>query len=221
MDDPVPIVWGVGTSRTMRVHWTLCELGIDYESREIITRTETMDDPAFLAISRRGKIPILEHGGLVIGESGAIVNYLADRYTDRIRLAPTPSTQDRARFDEMCFFILMELDAPLYVIRRHKGLPEIYGESQTAVDAAEAYFLRQTGMIEEWLASEGPYLMGPEFCSADLLLGTCSVWAQFVGIKLCDALVHHLALVQDREGFRQARERNFPPAAMAALAKSL
>lgn len=114
----------------------------------------------------------------------------------------------------------MEFDAPLYVIRRHQGLPEIYGASQTAVDAAEGYFRRQAGVIEEWLASKGPYLMGSEFCGADLLLGTCSVWAQFVGIKLSDPLVSHLALVQDREGFRQARERNFPPAALAALAQS-
>ena len=69
----------------------------------------------------------------------------------------------------------MEFDAPLYVIRRHQGLPEIYGASQTAVDAAEGYFTRQAGVIEEWLTSKGPYLMGSEFCGADLLLGTCSV----------------------------------------------
>lgn len=203
----------------MRVHWMLCELGLDYDIREIIPRTDTMDDPAFLAISRRAKVPILEHGKLVMGESGAIVTYLADRYADRVRLAPVPATLDRARFDEMCFFILMELDAPLYVIRRHKGLPEIYGASQVAVDAAGNYFSRQTGVIEDWLGAAGPFLMGAEFSCADLLLGTCSTWAQFVGIGLSDPLAQHLALVNDRDGYRAARERNFPPAAMAMLAR--
>ena len=26
------VVWGVGTSRTMRVHWLLHELGLEYEN---------------------------------------------------------------------------------------------------------------------------------------------------------------------------------------------
>ena len=43
-------------------------------------------------------------------------------------------------------FIAMELDATsLYVLRRHEGLPEIYGEAPTANRAARDYFDR---MIE-------------------------------------------------------------------------
>jgi glutathione S-transferase len=204
----------------MRVHWMLCELGVEYESREIIPRTESMEDPDFTALSSRGKVPILEHGDLVIGESGAIVAYLADRYRDRVQLSPAPATHERARLDEMCFFILTELDAALYIIRRHKGLADIYGASETAVDAAESYFTRQTGVIEAWLGSAGPYLMGAEFCSADLLLGTCTVWAQIIGIKLSDPLAEHLSLLQERAAFLTARVRNFPPAALAMLAKT-
>ena len=198
----------------------LCELGVAYETREIIPRTDTMDDPAFLAVSRRGKVPILEHGDLVMGESGAIVNYLADRYADRVRLAPPPVTVERTRYDEIFCFILMELDAPLYVIRRHKGLPEIYGASPTAVKSAEEYFRRQAGVIEDWLSSDGPHLMDRGFTGADLLLGTCSAWAQFVGIELSETLARHLARVSERDGFKAARARNFPPAAMAMLSAS-
>jgi glutathione S-transferase len=39
------IVWGVGTGRTMRVHWMLLELGLDYECHPIQSRTgETQTD---------------------------------------------------------------------------------------------------------------------------------------------------------------------------------
>ena len=52
MVDYLPLIlWGVGTSRTIRPHWALCELGVDYETRKIIPRTESMEDPAFLAVS--------------------------------------------------------------------------------------------------------------------------------------------------------------------------
>lgn len=215
-----PVVWGVGTSRTIRAHWALCELGIDYQTREIIPRTPSMDDPEFLQRSTRGKVPILEHGDLTIGESAAIIFYLADRYRDRLSLTPEPGTETRARFDEMCFFILMELDGPLYVIRRHQGLPEIYGASKTAVDAARQYFLRQTQVVEEWLTDAGPYLMGDAFGAADILLGSCESWARFIGIELPPKLAAHLETVSSREGFKQAFANNFPPAALAELARN-
>ena len=88
--------------------------------------------------------------------------------------------------------VLMELDAPLYVIRRHQGLPEVYGASQTAVDAARDYFVRQTGVVETWLASGN----SPK------------------------PLADHLEIVSSRDDFRSAFERNFPPEALATLAQN-
>lgn len=216
-----PVVWGVGTARTIRPHWALCELGIEYETREIIPRTSSMDDPEFLKRSARGKVPIFEDDNLVLGESAAIVTYLADRYRDHCALIPAYGSVERAQSDERCSFILMELDGPLYVIRRHQGLPEIYGESETAVAAAQQYFLRQSGVIADWLDAPGPYLLGDQFCVADILLGSCESWAQFISIELPPTLAEHLAEVTEREAFKRAFETNFPPAAMAELARNL
>jgi glutathione S-transferase len=92
-------VWGIGTSRTIRPHWALAELGVEYETRAIIPRTPSMEDPEFLSVSRRGKVPILEHDDLVIGESGAIVFWLAEHFRDRdrVELAPERSRQSGER----------------------------------------------------------------------------------------------------------------------------
>lgn len=210
-------VWGVGTSRTMRAHWMLCELDLPYESREIIPRTESMRDPDFMRLSPRGKLPLLEDGDVTIGESGAIVFHLADRYRERAVLAPPPATPERARFDELCLFTLMELDAPLYIIRRHGGLPEVYGESPVAVASARDYFLRSSEEIERRLADGRPHLLGRDFTAADLLLATCTRWATVVGIGLCEKLESHLARCESRPGCRAALENNFPPAALQAL----
>ena len=53
-------VWGIGTPRTLRPHWMLAEQGLDYETRDIMTRTEAMDAPDFCALSQRKKIPLFE-----------------------------------------------------------------------------------------------------------------------------------------------------------------
>ncbi|MCP4040229.1 MAG: glutathione S-transferase family protein [bacterium] len=215
-EDPAPRVWGVGTSRTLRAHWTLCELGIDYEWRDILPRTESMHDPVFLERSRRGKVPILEHGQLVIGESGAIVLYLVDRYRDRTALAPPPATPERARFNDRFLFTLTELDSPLYIIRRHAGLPDVYGESPVAVRSAREYFERQAQVAASWLEPEG-HALGGEFSAADLMLASCTAWAQIVAIALPDPLADHLARMRERPGFVKAFANNFPPEALAAL----
>jgi glutathione S-transferase len=212
-------VWGVGTSRTIRVHWMLCELGLPYETREIIPRTERMQDPEFLQRSPRGKVPILEDGELLIGESGAMVFHLADRYRNRAVLAPLPATPERALFDDLCLFALTELDAPLYVIRRHEGLPEIYGESPVAVAAARDYYLRGTEEIERRLADGRPYLQGDDFSGADLLVATCTRWASFVGIDPSEPIAAHGTRCESRPACREAMQRNFPPAALEALGR--
>src|SRR5262245_56154239 len=167
----------------------LHELGLDYETRAIIPRSAEMDDPELARWTRRHKIPFFEDGELRIGESGAIVFYLADRYRDRGSFAPEPGAPARAAFEELAFFILMELDATaLYVLRRHEGLPDVYGEAPAACAAARAYFQRSVGEMERRLADGRPHLLGDPFSAADLLLVSCLTWAQFVQIPLAETL---------------------------------
>ena len=52
-------VWGVGTTRTLRVHWMLHELGIDYETHRIQSRTGETQTAEYLALNPKGKIPTL------------------------------------------------------------------------------------------------------------------------------------------------------------------
>ncbi|MFP6623218.1 MAG: glutathione S-transferase family protein [Myxococcota bacterium] len=210
-------IWGVGTSRTLRPHWALAELGLAYETREILPRTPAMQSPDFLRVSRRNKVPILECGDLIIGESGAIVFHLADRYRDRLELSPPPGSDERAVFDDVCLFALMELDAPLYVIRRHAGLPEVYGDSPVAVKAAREYFLRQAEQMEQRLADGRTCLLGDAFSVADILFSTCITWANFIGIEVSDRLAGYQNQVTQRPAHAAAMQKNFPPAAVAAM----
>jgi len=218
----------------------LAELDIPYETREIITRSRNMDAPDFTALSARGKIPLYEDGDLMIGESAAIVLFLADRYRgprsrgnvrrngggsedghgDFPNLAPEAGSNARARHDELCFFIMTEMDAPLYLIRRHDGLPEVYGDSPVAVKAAKDYFRRSLTEIERRLQDRRPFLMGDEFSVADLLLKTCLDWAGFVQIPIPDSLAPYSTSLGKRAAYERAMKKNFTPAALAALSPS-
>ena len=69
-------LWGAGTARTMRAHWMLLELGLEYESHPIQARTGETHTEEFKRLNPRHKIPVLRHGSFVLTESAAIIQYL-------------------------------------------------------------------------------------------------------------------------------------------------
>ena len=158
------VLWGVGTSRTLRAHWALHELDLTYDRRPIQPRTGETQTAEFTALTARQKIPLLDDNGFVITESAAIVTYLSDAYGQpHDRLLPETS-RERARCLEWCFFVISELDATsLYVMRRHGALRHIYGDAPVANEAAAAYFQQQMRAVERALEDGRPHLLGDRF----------------------------------------------------------
>ena len=157
------IVWGVGTSRTLRAHWSMFELALDYECRPIGSRNGENVTPEYTRLNPTQKIPTLQDGDLVIAESAAIVNYLTTRYGGLRNMQPPADPAGRSRYDMWCFFCMMELDADtMYIIRRHGELQSIYGDAPNAVNAAREIFAKQAQATVQRLGA-GPYAMGERF----------------------------------------------------------
>ena len=66
-----------GLVRDLRVRWALEEAGIPYDTK--LLGQDDKDAPAYRNIQPWGQVPVIEDGGLVLFESAAIVQYLADR----------------------------------------------------------------------------------------------------------------------------------------------
>ncbi|MCG8394041.1 MAG: glutathione S-transferase [Pseudomonadales bacterium] len=68
-------------SRSLRIVWLLEELELDYQIRHYDRDRKTMLAPAELkAIHPLGKSPVITDGETTIAESGAIIEYLIQRY---------------------------------------------------------------------------------------------------------------------------------------------
>ena len=92
------IVHHLNNSRSQRVLWLLEELGLEYDVKRYQRDPHTMlAPPELLAVHPLGKSPVITDGGLTIAESGAIVEYLVERYGNG-RLRPAPGTPERLRF---------------------------------------------------------------------------------------------------------------------------
>lgn len=203
------ILWGVGTSRTLRALWMLSELELPYEHRRITSRSGETLTPQYTLLNPSQKIPTLQEGEFILSESAAIVNYLASAYGAPKSLTPPTAPRERARYDQWCFFAMMELDAnTLYVIRKHEDLPDLYGEAPNALQAARDGFVRQAHAADQRLAMSGPYVLGENFSGADILFTTTLTGALRRKIALPDTLRQYLQRVTARPAYQRALQLN-------------
>jgi glutathione S-transferase len=87
-------------TRSVRIRWLLEELDLPYDLRRVAF------SPPARTFSQRtpfGKFPVIEDGDVTIFESGAILEYILERYGDG-RLAPAVGTPLRGEFLQWVHF---------------------------------------------------------------------------------------------------------------------
>jgi len=176
----IPKLHEYGPTRSARCLWMLRELGVPFQAVEVDLPRGEHKSAEYLALNPFGRVPVLQDGELVIFESAAICLYLADKHPEK-GLAPKPGTPARARHDQWVFFVMTELDQPLWRIRRHTVLyaeeRRIPGEVANArADFAEAALVLQ-GELEQ-----RPYLGGERFSVADILAAHTLFWSTWNGL---------------------------------------
>jgi glutathione S-transferase len=89
----------LNNSRSQRVLWLLEELDIPYRVKHYQRNAKTMlAPPELMAVHPLGKSPVIDDDGLVVAESGNIVDYLVERHGNG-RLAPAAGTPERLRYN--------------------------------------------------------------------------------------------------------------------------
>ncbi len=92
------VVHHLNNSRSQRVLWLLEELGLDYEIKRYERDRTTMQAPASLrAVHPLGKSPVITDGDQTLAESGAIMEYLVERYGNG-RFSPATGTPAYLRY---------------------------------------------------------------------------------------------------------------------------
>ena len=206
------ILWGAGTSRTIRPHWAMHELGLAYDRRPIQSRSGETLTAEYTALNPRQKIPLLQDDDFTIGESAAIIFYLSQTYSGPEQSLVPEGGRDLARWLEWCSFITTELDSTsLYIMRRHIDLKHIYGDAPVAVKSSAEYFLKQLRFVDTALVDGRPYLLGDRFTSADILLMSCLTWAINYGVGVCDSARPYIDRVAARPAYQRALVANQPP----------
>lgn len=205
--------WGAHTTRTIRPIWAAEEIGLDYQLHAIGPRTGETQTETYAELNPKQKIPCMVdghvEGGLIITESLPIARYLVSAYGNANLSSPT-TTAEYAKEDEWCCYVLAEMDeTSLYIIRRHRDLAHIYGESQVVVDSCFEYLERHLNFVEGHL-DRREFVLDRGFSLADIMLTTCLTWADAYGATLQPISQAYVERMTSREAFIRARNTNHP-----------
>jgi glutathione S-transferase len=189
-------------TRAVRVRWLLEELGVPYELRRIPFVVPS--DGFFAQATPSGKVPVLEHDGVAISESGAILEYLVERYDDG-RLAPRVGTPTRGLYLQWLHFAEGTASVPLSTILWHTVYKGDAAEVPTVMADARQR-AHTTLMVAERALGASDHLPGPGFTAADIQLHFTFAAARVLGV-LDDRHPHleaYLQRIEQRPAFLRA-----------------
>jgi len=153
-------------SRSRRITWLLEELELDYQvvmyQRDAQTR---LAPPELKLIHPLGKAPILRDGETTVFESGAIVQYLIQRYGNG-RMAPAENAADYPRYLSLMHYAegsaMLPLMLRLYVGRLKEAGEPLHPRIESELDT-------HFGFLNDALVGR-TFFMGHELTGADVQL---------------------------------------------------
>ena len=182
-------------TRAFTALWMLEEVGEPYELVHTDVRAPAHPSREFLAVNPMGKVPGLRDADCALGETAAILLYLADKFP-RANLAPAPLDPRRGRFLQWLMFTPSTLE-PVWVEQRR-------GAQVESSSAGWGDYARATSALEDALAP-GPWLFGDDFTAADLYLASALGFGMRFGLQdrrpTFDAFV---ARAEQRPAFQRA-----------------
>ncbi|MYN06622.1 glutathione S-transferase [Pseudoduganella aquatica] len=172
------VVHHLNNSRSQRVLWLLEELGLEYQIVRYQRDAKTMLAPPELsAIHPLGKSPVITDGDATVAESGAIIEYLVEKYGNG-RLVPPAGTADKRRWTYFLHYAEGSAMAPLLMKlvfdRVESGPAPFFVKPIAKAIAAKvkgSYILPQIERHLDYLEGElgkTEWFAGAEFSAADV-----------------------------------------------------
>jgi glutathione S-transferase len=156
-------------SRSMRILWLLEEAQIPYQLIRYQRDATTMQAPDSLkVIHPLGKSPVIEDNGKKIVESGAIVEYLINRYARH--LAPAQESDDYVEYLQWIHFAESSAMLPILI----KLFNQFESQSGTKLNFLDNYAAQEFDKVFSYLdncLAERTFMVGDNFSGADLMLG--------------------------------------------------
>jgi len=197
-DDADIVLYYAPRTRAFRALWFLEELGKPYRIALVNYANAEHKRPDFLKLNPMGKLPTVVDQGAPIAESGAILLYLADKYSAGT-LAPRLDDPKRADYLRWLFFAVGVME-PAFGEKFFKW------QDVPASRAAWGSFADMEKVATDGIAP-GPFLLGDQFTAADVLMGSNLHWGTLMKLFPEEgAIADYVARCAARPALKRALE---------------
>jgi glutathione S-transferase len=158
------VVHHLNNSRSQRVLWLLEELAIDYEIKFYERDQKTMLAPASLReVHPLGKSPVITDAENTVAESGAIIEYIVERYGNG-QLIPPSGTPERLRYTYWLHYAEGSAMPPLV-------MNLVFNRFGVGDSVNEGFIAPQIKLHFDYIEGElrkNTWFVGEEFTAADI-----------------------------------------------------
>ena len=159
-------VYHLTSSRSERIVWLMEELGLDYELERFQREQGGAAPEAVKGIHALGRAPVIRDGDTVLAESGAIVEYIVQRYGGG-RLVVPPDAAVYARYLYWLHFAEGSLMSLLLIALVLSRVPD--ANASVPGKRVLARMQQMLAFVDAELA-EVPYFAGADFTAADVMM---------------------------------------------------
>jgi glutathione S-transferase len=210
------VVHHLNNSRSQRVLWLLEELGVPYEVKRYQRDAKTMLAPPELKqVHPLGKSPVVTEDGKTIAETGAIVEYILERYGAG-RLVPPAGSDDKLRYTFWLHYAEGSAMTPLLLRLLFARIPMnapglirglIKGVFKTADGRIVEPSLQAHLALWEAELTKSEWFAGAQFTAADIMMSfPCEAAAQRAGARSKPKISAFLDKIHARPAYKKALE---------------
>ena len=190
-------------SRAGRVVWLLEELDLPYEINKMNFHPSDLKSDEHRARHPLGRVPVLDDADVRLFESGAILEYILERYKNG-GLKPSPSDVKFPQYLQWFHYCEGMVMPPTNIIVVNSILLPPERRDQNALEQAQRLIKKALTPIDQEL-SDKKYLIG-DFSAADVMLGHACYMSNHIGCVNDDMpnLKAYVKRIEERPAFQIA-----------------
>jgi glutathione S-transferase len=200
-------LWHSQGARSLRVLWTLEELGLGKEVQvHKLQFPPRAHHAEYLTINPLGSVPFFRHGNVQLSESMAICEYLLSRHSSGLEIGADEPGYSAYR--QYCYFGEASLMPPIGILVRQLMLTPKDQRSSSALYGARQLFHHRQAVLANVLKSQDT-LAGERFTLADISVGYALSLASTLGEEKLFApeVLRYFKRVTKRPSYLRARNR--------------
>ena len=191
-------------SRAVRVAWVLEELGVSYEVEKFVLGAREMREAPYLSKHPMGRVPTLEDGEITLFESGAIIQYILEKYGNG-RFVPDAQSAGFASYLQWFHYAEGMIMPPMNTLVVETILLPPERRTELNIRRATKLLAQMLTAVNSQLKDKD-FLVGSEITAADFMTGHAVIMSHRFGIDMSEMenLTDYARRLSSRKAFIKA-----------------